>query len=399
MRSSLFPFSLCRRALWRQRSLSRCSLIHHCNNSRTHIFTCDELNCLLTALTDCATGSRSSANSAATAGKKYHHPLPTIDADCRSIVKSKYEDFVHAHTHKHSRSITLSIKVALVISLCLVVVEFTAGTISHSLALISDGWHNLSDLPTLSLAWIALYFERKPPNLEKTFGYQRAGVLAAFVNALLLAIVAASICVDGYHRLLHPETVSETIMIRVGILALVINTFITLALSRDRHDLNLRALFLHNLGDALSNIAIIAGAWLIRVTGEPLIDPVIAFLIAGMILWTAKGILADSTNILLESLPKGMTLENVARAMLTVEGVREVHDVHIWSLGSQSHALSCHVQILDMPTSESEVIADKVREVLAHEFEITHSTIQFEHTHPPGDFHRYMPAAAPTGPK
>jgi len=302
---------------------------------------------------------------------------------------------VHAHTHTHSRSLTLSIKVALVISLCLVVVEFTAGTISHSLALISDGWHNLSDLPTLGLAWIALYFERKPPNLEKTFGYQRAGVLAAFVNALGLAAVASFICVDGYHRLLRPETVSEPIMIRVGILALVINTFIALALSRDRHDLNLRALFLHNLGDALSNIAIIAGAYLIRVTGQPLIDPVIAFLIAGMILWTAIGILAESTNILLESLPKGMMLENVARAMLMVEGVREVHDVHIWSLGSQTHALSCHVQILDMPTSEAEVIADKVREVLAHEFAITHTTIQFEHTHPPGDFHRYMPAGAP----
>ena len=299
---------------------------------------------------------------------------------------------MHTHTHASSGSLTPVIKIALVISLGLVVVEFVAGTLSHSLALISDGWHNLSDLPTLGLAWIAIYFERKPPNLKKTFGYQRAGVIAAFVNALGLAAVASFICVDGYHRLLHPQAVSEPIMIRVGILALVINTLITLMLSRGRHDLNLRALFLHNLGDALSNVAIIAGAWLIHVTGQPLIDPVVAFLIAGMILWSAKRILADSTNILLESLPKGMTLENVARAMLAVEGVREVHDVHIWSLGSQSHALSCHIQILDMPTSEAEVIADKVREVLAHEFGITHSTIQFEHTHPPGDFHRYMPA-------
>jgi len=99
-------------------------------------------------------------------------------------------------------------------------------------------------------------------------------------------------------------------------------------------------------------------------------------------------------NILLESLPKGMKLENVATAMLGVPGVREVHDVHVWSLGSQSHALSCHVQILDMPTSESERIAQRIREALASGFGITHTTIQFEHTHAPGDFHKYMPEPA-----
>jgi len=116
--------------------------------------------------------------------------------------------------------------------------------------------------------------------------------------------------------------------------------------------------------------------------------------IAGMILWTAIGIIIDSTNILLESLPKGMKLPEVAKAMLKVPGVREVHDVHVWSLGSENHALSCHVQILDMPTSESERIGQRIREVLASEFGIDHTTIQFEHTHAPGDFHRYMPEPA-----
>ena len=125
-----------------------------------------------------------------------------------------------------------------------------------------------------------------------------------------------------------------------------------------------------------------------------MIDPLVAFLIAGMILWTAVGIISDSMNILLESLPKGMKLENVATAMLGVPGVREVHDVHVWSLGSQSHALSCHVQILDMPTSESERIGQRIREALASDFGITHTTIQFEHTHAPGDFHKYMPEPA-----
>lgn len=300
------------------------------------------------------------------------------------------------HAHTHSRSATWVVKASLAVTLVLVATEFIAGTISHSLALVSDGWHNFTDVPTLVLSWLALYFEQKPPDVEKTYGYQRAGVLAAFVNALVLVGVALFICHEGYERIVRPQPVAAVTMLVVGAIALVINGGISLALARERHDLNLRAVFIHNLGDALSNLGIVAGAWLIRKTGQTLIDPLLAFLIAGVIVWTAVGIMTDSANILLESLPKGMSLQSVANAMLGVPGVREVHDVHIWSLGSNSRALSCHVQILDMPTSESEKIAHRIREVLASEFGITHTTIQFEHTHPPGEFHKYMPKPAQT---
>lgn len=301
---------------------------------------------------------------------------------------------MHAHSHSHRPDWV--VKVALGATLLLVSVEFVAGTLAHSLALIGDGWHNLTDVPTLLFSWIALYFERKPPDHQKTYGYQRAGVLAAFVNSLILIGVALLICYEGYERIIHREPVAAGTMLIVGAIALVVNGGITFGLARDRHDLNLRAVFIHNLGDALSNVGIIAGAWLIQKTGQTLIDPLVAFLIAGMILWTAVGIITDSANILLESLPKGMSLERVANVLLNVPGVREVHNVHIWSLGSQSHALSCHVHILDMPTSESERIAQRIREVLAGEFGINHTTIQFEHTHLPGDFHRYMPEPAPS---
>ena len=287
-------------------------------------------------------------------------------------------------------------KIALLATLALVTTEFVVGVLAHSLALISDGWHNFSDLPALVLSWVALYFEQKSPDRRRTFGYQRAGVLAAFVNGLILVAVALFIGFEGYERLMHPQPVASNALIAVGLVALLINGGISWALVRERRDLNLRAVFIHNLGDALSNVAIIAGGWLIGRTGQMLIDPVLAFLIAGMILWSALGILADSSNILLESAPKGVSLERVATAMLAVPGVREVHDVHLWSLGSQSHALACHILILDMPTSESELIAHQVREVLHKEFDITHTTIQFEHTHGPGDFHRYMPDAEPS---
>jgi cobalt-zinc-cadmium efflux system protein len=299
------------------------------------------------------------------------------------------------HSHDHLRPATWIVRIALVATLGLVATEFVAGALAHSLALVSDGWHNLTDVPSLILSWIALYFERRPPDQQRTYGYQRAGVLAAFVNALILVGVALFLCYQGYERILRPQPVASGTMLIVGAIALVVNGGISLALASERSDLNLRAVFIHNLGDALSNLAIIAGAWLIRATGQTMIDPAIAFLISGMILWTAAGIITDSANILLESLPIGMSLEGVAACMLGVAGVKEVHDVHIWSLGSNDHALSCHVHILDMPTSESEQIAHQIREVLAREFGIHHTTIQFEHTHPPGEFHMYMPNPAP----
>ena len=212
------------------------------------------------------------------------------------------------HTHDHFRWADWIVKAALVVTLVLVVIEFITGHLAHSLALISDGWHNLTDVPSLVLAWIALYFERKPPDHQRTYGYQRAGVLVAFVNALLLLAVAVFICYEGYERILRPEPIAARAMLVVGIVAFVINGSISLMLVSGRRDLNLRAVFIHNFGDALSNIALIAGAWLIHRTGQWLIDPLLAFLIAGIIVWTALGVITESTNILLESLPKGMRL-------------------------------------------------------------------------------------------
>jgi len=303
------------------------------------------------------------------------------------------------HLHGHTRSMNWPIRLALLATLGLVATEFITGALSHSLALVSDGWHNLTDVPTLVLAWVALYFERKPPDHQKTYGYQRAGVLAAFVNSLILVAVSLFLCYQGYLRVVRPEHVAAGTMLVVGVVAFVLNGAISLALAGGHSDLNVRAVFIHNLGDALSNLAIIGGALLIRVTGRPLIDPLLAFLIAGMILWSAAGVIGESANILLESLPKGMDLQKVATALLGVEGVREVHDVHIWSLGSKSKALSCHIRVLDMPTSECECIGQRLRDVLASGFGIEHTTIQFEHTHEPGAFHMYMPQPAPPNPE
>ena len=300
------------------------------------------------------------------------------------------------HALSHTRSAGWVVKVALGATLALVATEFIAGALAHSLALITDGWHNLTDVPALVLSWLAIYLAQKPPDHQRTFGYHRGGVLAAFVNGLLLVGVSLYICYEGYERLVRPEPVASRALIAVGLVALIINGSISLALARGRHDLNLRAVFIHNLGDALSNVAIVAGGGIIAMTGLTLIDPILAFLIAAMIIWSAVGVVRDSTHILLEGTPRGMSVERVANAMLAVPGVREVHDVHLWSLGSRAHALACHILTLDRPTSMSELIGHRIREVLAREFGITHSTLQFEHTHGPGDFHRYMPEPMPS---
>ncbi len=298
---------------------------------------------------------------------------------------------MHVHSSESGRWV---IKAALAATIILVITEFIAGALGHSLALIGDGWHNLADVPALIFSALALYFEKKPPDERKTYGYQRAGVLAGFVNSLILVAVSAYLCFEGYERIVHPQPVASGAMVVVGVGALAVNGGVALGLARQHRDLNLRSIFIHYLGDAISNLGIIAGGLLIRMTGQRILDPIVAFLIAGMILWSAIGVIGESGNILLESLPRGMGLERVARAMLAVPGVREVHDVHIWSVGSNFYALSCHIQILDMPTSESERIADRIRRGLADEFGITHTTLQFEHTHEAGTFHPYMPEPA-----
>jgi cobalt-zinc-cadmium efflux system protein len=261
-----------------------------------------------------------------------------------------------------------------------VAIEVAAGLEAHSLALLSDAGHNVTDALALLLAWIGFYLQSKPPDEIKTFGYHRSGVLAAFVNALTLIALSAWILYESVLRLRAPEPVSENIMIVVAALGLVLNAAIMLGLRRaSRHDLNVRSAFVHMLGDALGSVAIIAGGIAIRFTGWDRIDPILSIFMAVLIVWTAWGIVRESLNILLEGLPRGLKLQDVLTSMNAVEGVLDVHDLHIWSLGSSSHALSCHVLIEDVPPSESNVILRRINRMLRERFHIAHTTVQFEH--------------------
>jgi len=267
-----------------------------------------------------------------------------------------------------------------VATLVFVGVELVAGFRAHSLALLSDAAHNFTDALALLLAWFGFYLQSKPANQTKTFGYQRAGVLSAFVNALTLVALAAFIFWESYKRLLDPQPVQETTMIVVAGLALVMNGGIMWGLrSAQQHDLNIRSAFVHMLGDLLGAIGIIVGALIIRFSGWVQVDPVLSMLIGALIIWTAWDIIKESLNILLEGSPRGVELPSVIAEMQGIEGVLDVHDLHIWSLGSSTHALSCHVLIEDVPPSASDCILKKLNDVLADRFHIRHTTVQFEH--------------------
>lgn len=261
-----------------------------------------------------------------------------------------------------------------------VVFELFAGIRAGSLALLSDAGHNFTDALALGLAAFGFYLQHKPADDVKTYGYHRAGVLAAFVNALTLVILSGFIFYESADRLRKPEPVQETVMMAVAGLGLLLNGAIMAALHHQKDsDLNVRAAWVHMLGDALGSVAIIIGAVAIRYTGWMWIDPVLSILIGLLIIWTAWDIIKESLNILLEGLPAGLELPAVTGAMKQVSGVIDVHDLHIWTLGSNVHALSCHVVIEDQPPSTSDVILRGINKVLHDRFGIHHSTLQFEH--------------------
>jgi cobalt-zinc-cadmium efflux system protein len=282
----------------------------------------------------------------------------------------------HHHGHNHGKGRVLFVSLGL--TAAFVVLEAIAGIRAGSLALVSDAGHNLTDAFALLLAAIGYYLQSRPADQVKTYGYQRAGVLAAFVNAVILVLLAGFIFYESWQRLIHPEPIAATVMIVVAGVGLMLNLGIVLGIG-DGHDLNLRAAWLHFLGDAASSAAIIIGAVAIRYTGWLAIDPVLSIVIGLGIIWSAWGIIRDSLNILLEGLPKGLALTDVARDLGGIHGVIDVHDLHIWSLGSEAHALSCHVLIEDMPPSSSDSILKSINQVLCDRFHIHHTTIQFEH--------------------
>ena len=288
---------------------------------------------------------------------------------------------MHAHARHHGNErATRILRFSLVVTLAYIVLLVVAGVPSHSLALLSEAGHNLSDFFALLLSLIAVYLQSRPPSATKTYGYHRAGVLAALANAASLVAVSVLIFYEAFRRWRNPQQVHAEVMIGVAAAGVVMNGVIAVLLYRTGRDVNLRSAFLHEIGDTLSTAAVIAGGWAILATGQNWIDSALSFGIGALILWSGFGIVRETLNILLEGTPRGIKLERVEAAIREIDGVNDVHDLHVWNLGSETRALSCHISIADIPPSVSERILRDVRGCLHTEFHIDHTTIQFEHS-------------------
>src|SRR6202171_2294619 len=292
---------------------------------------------------------------------------------------------MHVHAHGAGGPSRV-LKVSLAVTLVYIVLLVVAGIRAHSLALLSEAGHNLSDFLALLLSLVAVYFQPRPASPTKTYGYHRAGVLVALVNATSLVAVSFFIFYEAFRRLQHPQHVEPRVMMWVAAAGVVINGAIALLLYRFSRrsspgsgDVNIRSALLHEVGDTLSTAAVIAGGWAIMVTGNYWIDSALAFGIGVLILGSGFGIVRETLNILLEGTPRGVKLELVETAIRSIEGVNDVHDLHCWSIGSETRALSCHIAIADIPPSISERILRDVKACLHRDFRIDHTTIQFEH--------------------
>ena len=313
--------------------------------------------------------------------------LPFV-SEARRMKVMQNHDSHHGQEHSHGHSHRLDhahppmrpsvLAWAMVATLGLVVAEVLGGILGHSVALLNDAVHNLSDVPALGISWLAMRWAQRPADSERTYGYHRAGTLAAFTNAVLLILLSLWLGYEAIQRLRAPVEVVESWMIWTSVAALLVNGGITLALVRGHTDLNLRSILVHNFGDALSNIAIIAGAVIMRYTNAHWIDPLLGLAIGLLVLYSSSSILRESTHILLEGRPRETRIEEVARAILAVEFVQEVHDVHIWSLGGGHIAMSCHARIPDMHMDECEKVLAAIQKKVADKFGIEHTTVQLE---------------------
>ena len=268
----------------------------------------------------------------------------------------------------------------IILNLIITVAQIVGGIISGSLALISDAIHNLSDTISVILAYIAQLLSLKPSTKQSTFGYKRAEILAAFINAVALIAISVYLIVEAIERLLEPQPVDARCMFWLGLLGLIANGLSVLVLEREKNkNINIKAAYLHLLGDALTSLAVIAGAGLIWFFDIVWVDAVVTILIGVYLFVHTSKLLAESVMILMQMAPKTFDGKRVEEQLLKISGIRRVYHIHVWNLTDKILHFECHIELEnDFRVSETNDINDKVRKILHHDFDIDHVTIQFE---------------------
>jgi cobalt-zinc-cadmium efflux system protein len=269
--------------------------------------------------------------------------------------------------------------IALGITSVVMIAEFVGGLLANSLALLSDAAHMLADVLALLLSIVAFRFSSRPPTNRTTFGFYRLEIFAAQINGGILVFLSLFIFYEAYHRLLEPEPIKSLLMMIVAAIGLLANATSALVLHKSsRKNLNVKAAFLHIMGDLFSSAGVIIGGIVIYVTGWFAVDPILSIMIGLIILKGAYGVVKETAVVLLEAVPKHIKLEKLIREVENIEGVESFHDVHVWTITSGLYALSGHVQIQDQRISESTQIMEAVKQYLAQRYHIDHTTLQFE---------------------
>ena len=291
------------------------------------------------------------------------------------------ENSHHGHEHHHGEIKGNRLLIATVLNFIIATAEIIGGIFSNSLSLISDAFHNLSDATAVLIAWIAHRISKKPSNARRTFGYKRIEILAALLNAVVLAVISIYLFYEAALRLMEPEPVKGLIMLVVASIGLVANLLAVLLLHRDsRRNINFKAAYLHLLGDTLSSVAVIIGAILIYYFEIYWVDPVITILIGLYILKETFVILKQANDILMQGTPESANLDRIVQDLQTIPEVGNIHHVHIWNLDDQSIHFECHVDLKkDTLLSEAGKVYCAMEELLREKHGISHITIQLEH--------------------
>lgn len=288
---------------------------------------------------------------------------------------------------EHVTASSRPLRIALGLTVVILLVELAGGLLSHSLALLSDAGHVLTDVFALGLAWFALEQSKRPADQRRSYGYQRVGLLAALTNSVVLIVIVVAIAYEAVRRLAAPEPVQGGTVIVTALIGIAINAVVIFGLRGQGHNLNLRAALLHVTGDVGASIGVVVAGIVILLTGWLYIDPILSLGIAALIAWGAWGIVRESVNLLMEGTPKEIDLAAVTALIDATEHVESVHDLHVWALSSEATALSCHVVVGDLALGDAEHVVRDLEHRLCERFDIGHTTIQVESCHPCGEIH------------
>jgi cobalt-zinc-cadmium efflux system protein len=300
-------------------------------------------------------------------------------------------DYHHLGHVKEQETSKRTLWITLLLTLFFTAVEIVGGILSNSLALLSDSAHMISDVVALGLSMGAIYMARRPPDARYTFGYLRFEIIASFLNGLALCAISVGIFIEGIRRFIHPEPIDFPLMMTIAVIGFIVNLALTIVLSRsmkEEENLNVRSALWHFFGDLLSSAGVIVSAAVIFFTGWLLVDPLMSVVIGGIIFAGGFRIIRESYLILMESVPQQFDLDEMRSSLLAVDGVEDVHEMHLWSISTGHYSLTAHIF---MPADmQPFCVILAINEMLREKYGITHSTIQTEHAkiHPHGEYGR-----------